>query len=710
MLYKLPENKKSLPGLILKGMLIVSLILFGLFLINCSSGKDKIADIPQSPFVKMQELSWTDVTWTEGFWADKFKLCNDRVIPAVYNGFMDPKNSEHIDNLKKAAGMMEGKFEGLDFSDGDSYKWIESLAFMYAVTKDEALDSIMDDWIGAIAKAQLPNGYISTNMQMKKRTPYMEAKTGRMPGTFHEMYNMGHLLTAACTHYRATGKDNFLNVARKLADHLVSTFKHGAPELRIMAGNLPNFMGLVDMYRVTGEKRYLEAALVPVDIRGHMPDTTDFTQDHVPFRDETEATGHSVFATYLYAGVADIVAETGDTSLKKALDRIWQSAALRRTYITGGVCALPEGVSARGDIIHEAFGADYQLPNRTAYNETCANVGNAMWNWRMLKLSGDAKYADMMETVLYNSMLSALSADGTNFFYANPLKWDFNKQGQGKNHTATRWATHSCYCCPPQLARTIAGLGRWFYGVSNDTLWVNLYGGNTLQTKLPGGKEIALTQETNYPWEGEVKITLGKVPANSISVMIRIPDWAEGATIKINGEKYNGTLNHGTYAAISRKWSRGDVVELSLPMQARFMEAHPKVEDCKNSVAVMRGPIVYCAEFPKEENGEQIWNNGVSLSANSVLTPKMESEMFGGVVVLKGKAITKNDQKLLVKKNEQVSSVVDSSGWNQMLYRQLIPSQEASSGTGSQDLTLIPYFTWANRGPAYMSVWIPLLK
>lgn len=686
-------------------------ILLSFYLNGCSVNSGSTAGLHKSPYAKMKEINWEDVKWTKGFWADKFDLCRREIIPAVYNGLISSENSEHLDNLMIAAGLQGGKYSGNDWSDGDCYKWIEAMAFMYAITKDPELDRRMDEWISIIAKAQLPDGYISTNMQLCSRAPYMQHPNLKTyGGAFHEMYNQGHLLTAACIHYRATGKHNFLNIAQKLADHLEKVFKPGAPELRVMAGNLPNIMGLVDMYRITGEKRYLRAAQVGVDIRGNLPNKSDLSQDHVPFREESEAVGHSVFATYLYAGVADIVAETGEQTLWNALYRIWQSAALYRTYITGGVCAVPYGKSARGDNVHEAFGSDYELPNRTAYNETCANIGNAMWNWRMLFLTGDAKYTDIMETVLYNSMLSAVSIDGRNFFYTNPLKWDGNTEGQNENFTPVRWPIFECFCCPPQVARTIAGLGRWAYSVSNDTLWVHLYGGNILKTRMPNGSIVALTQESLYPWDGDVKITLNKAPQKAMSIMMRIPGWVEGPSLKINQKNFEGTLKPGSYVAINRKWSVGDVIELNLPLPVRLMEANPKVEDDRNSVAVMRGPVVYCVEFPKSENGEQTWKNGVYLPENVVLIPEMDKESFGGLVVLKGTALTNKDQDKFIKKNRLAASLLDSIGWENMLYRKFTPKNLNTSKTGTLGITLIPYYAWANRGPSYMTVWIPLAR
>jgi DUF1680 family protein len=674
---------------------------------NRESGLNK--DYTTSPYNVMKEIHWADVRWTEGFWADKFELCRKEIIPAVYNGLMHPDNSEHLSNLKIAAGMEEGKFKGLDWSDGDCYKWIESMAFMYAVTKDPELDKTMDEWISVIAKAQQPDGYISTNMTLRGRTPYMQHPNPKtFGGTYHEMYNIGHLLTAACNHYRATGKTNFLAVAKKLADHFEKVFKPGAPELRVMAGNLPTLMGLVDMYRVTGDKKYLKASQIGIDVRGTLPLKSDLCQDHVPFREETEAVGHSVFATYLYAGAVDIVAETGEKALRDALDRIWQSAANRRTYITGGACAIPNGVSARGDDVHEAFGADYQLPSRTAYNETCANIGNAMWNWRMLLLTGEAKYGDILEQVIYNSGLSGVSLDGRNFFYANPLEWNFNREGLTKHFTEARWPIHSCYCCPPQIARTIAGIGRWAYTVSDGKLWIHIYGGNTLETKMPDGSLIAVSQKSQYPWDGTVKLSVNKISVKAVSIMLRIPGWVESASLKINGEEFSGSLTPGTYVEINRKWKPGDEIVLDLPMPVRVMAANPKVEDCVNKVAFMRGPLVYCAEFPVNDGGKDIWEKGVYLPANPSFTANTEKDFLGGLVVLTGRAMDGSDYKKLLKSSGKNTAKADQPDWSDgALFKKLSLNYQDSVPPGSIDLKLIPYFAWANRGPAYMTVWIP---
>jgi DUF1680 family protein len=637
-----------------------------------------------SPHAKLRGVDLDAVRWTEGFWAEKFELCRRAMLPSVEAALLDERNSEHLINLKIAAGLEQGSYRGTDWSDGDCYKWIEAMAHMFAVTKDAELDRKMDYWIGVIAKAQAPDGYISTNIQLDPKKKRWEKVQ------HHALYNMGHLITAACTHKRATGKDSFLNVARKVADHLHAVFAPRPPELARMDFNPSQMMALVDLYRVTGERRYLELADVFITMRGSAPATweegrdprhqggTDQTQDRVPLRKETQAVGHAVTGTYLWCGAADLYMETGERALRAALDRIWESAALRRTYITGGACALHAGQSTRGDEVHEAFGADYQLPNRPAYNETCANIGNAMWNWRMLQITGDAKYADMMERVLYNSALSAVSADGRNFFYANPLAWDGRPGWPTKHYTETRWFVHGCYCCPPQVARTIAGLGRWAYSTSPDAVWVHLYGGNRLDTKL-----LKLTQATDYPWDGRVTFTIEAALSQPVALMLRIPSWAAGATVCVNGKKGEEKPKAASYLALRREWRAGDKVELTLPMKPRLVKANSLVEANRGHLAIMRGPVVYCMESADLPAGAKL--SEVRLPRHMQLTAVREKNKLGDIVVIKGTAAR-----------------IRQPDWNQQLYREFTPGKAEKL-----PVTFIPYYAWANRGVGEMSVWLP---
>jgi len=662
----------------------------------------ELVNTSRSTHVRMRNVDLGDVKWTEGFWAEKFKLCCDAMLPSVHQGLLDPANSEHLINFKIQAGLEKGPRRSVAWSDGDCYKWLEAVALVYQVTRDPKLDELMDEWIDIIAKAQAPDGYIAT--QVGNDT----AKRLKMPH-IHELYCMGHLLTAACIHHRVTGKDSFLNIARKTGDFLYKEFKPRPPRLVHFPWNPSAYMGLIELYRTTHEKRYLELASILIDNRGSSPGGgdhrnggTDQTQDRVPFREEIQAVGHAVCATYLYCGAADLYAETGENALLEALRRIWLNATTRRMYVTGAV-GSGGGNSSRGDPLHEAFQADYVLPNRSAYCETCSNIGNAMWNWRMLALTGDAKYADIMERVLYNSMLSAVSADGTKFFYCNPLKWTGEESGPHKHHTATRWSVHSCYCCPPQVARTIAGLSGWAYNVANNEVWVHIYSGSTLKTKLPNGTKISLEQKTDYPWDGRISITFRNTPDEPISLKLRIPDWAEGATLKINGKDSQRSPNPGSYATLKQKWSAGDKIELELPLKVRLIEAHPNVAELRNSVAVMRGPVVYCLELPKQQNGEKIWNDGVYLPENIRFKPYYDKNRLGGITVLTGRAMNAAEK-------PQASTSSRNVDWTNQLYREFKPSSSIESKIGTVDIELIPYFAWANSGISWMEVWIPLAR
>ena len=625
-----------------------------------------------SPYYKLKGSDPAEARWTEGFWAEKFELCKNAIIPSIRRAMDIPENSAVFMNFSIAAGLKSGEHRGTDWGDGDCYKWLEAVAHVYGVTGDGELDRVMDESIEIIGKAQEPDGYICTQIQLTNKGRWQKR-------LHHELYNMGHLMTAACAHYRVTGKDSFLNIAIKLGDYLYKTFQPRPPELVHYGWNPSNIMGLADLYHATGNKRYLELAGIFVDMRGSAPGGDDQNQDRVPLRRETDAVGHAVTATYLYCGAADVYAETGEEALLEALERIWGDVVSRRMSITGGVGPLHNGMSPRRDAVHEAFAMEYQLPNSTAYNETCANIGNAMWNWRMLRISGDGKYADVMEQGLYNILLSGVSVHGERFFYTNPLRWYGEEHHLLSNDAFPRWHTFNCYCCPPQVARSIARLHQWAYCVSDEGVWVNIYGGGKLENSL-----IKLTQETLYPWDGNIKITVQEASGDTFAVMLRIPPWAGEAKIKVNGEKSNAAIEAGAYTAIRRKWSSGDQIELTLPMGVRLVKANPKVEEARNQVAIMRGPVVYCLESADLPYGVQV--SEIHIPRNIQLTPRHDRELLGGVTVLEGAArrIREDD-------------------WSGKLY------QDIGDDSGEPvQITLIPYYAWANRGVCEMTVWMPL--
>jgi len=557
-----------------------------------------IMNTSASPYCKLRSVDLTSVRWTHGFWADRFKQCREVTIPHLWELLSDPERGHALTNLRIAAGLEEGEFAGTHWQDEWVYKWLEAVSYVYGAMGDEVLDRRMDEVIDIIGKAQQPDGYIATQTTVRGWPRFQNIH-------HHELYVMGHLMTAACIHHRMTGKTNFLDIAEKTADYLCSEFMSRDPALAHFGFNPSYIMGAVELYRTTGERKYLDLANVFIAIRGSQPGGSDLNQDRVPLRKEDKVVGHAVLFTYLYAGAADAYMETGDTSLLEALERLWRDLTEKKMYINGGVCALHRGLSIRGSDVHEAAGPEYYLPNSTAYNETCAQIGNVFWNWRMLAISGNSQYADVIEHSLYNGILSGIGLDGVSWFYTNPLRWYGNEHPLLSNDAYERFQPgRNHICCPSNLVRTVASIHGYTYSISDEGLWVNIYGANTFDGKLIDVEtrhavSLQLTQETDYPWDGKVKIILDTVSsANTgrdacatvrFSIMLRIPTWASSASMRINGEMSDVALVPGKYAAISRDWAVGDVIELDLPMEVRLIEANPRVEETRNHVAVMRG-------------------------------------------------------------------------------------------------------------------------
>lgn len=658
---------------------------------NTHAQTKALVNTSASPYAKLQSVDMDNVTWIKGFWADRFKVCRDSMIPNLWRIYTDPKIGHATQNFEIAAGLDTGSHVGPPFQDGDFYKLFEAVAAMYATTKDPKLDALMDKTIALFAKAQRADGYINTGTTIEERK-HPETSSMFKDKLSFEAYNLGHLMTAACVHYRATGKRNFLDIAIKATDYLYRFYKTASPELARNAICPSHYMGVVEMYRTTHDPRYLELAKNLINIRGMAKDGTDDNQDRIPFREQTRATGHAVRANYLYAGAADVYAETGDTTLMHTLNLVWNDVVNRKMYVTGGCGALYDGVSPDGtsyllkDVqeVHQAYGRDYQLPNFTAHNETCASVGSVLWNWRMLQITGEAKYADIMELTLYNGMLSGISLNGKNFFYTNPLsvsdalpfkpRWSRDRVG---------YIAYSD-CCPPNVIRTIAEIGNYAYSISAKGVYVNLYGGNILSTKLKDGSKIKLTQQTDYPWNGKISISVNEAPAKPFSVFLRIPGWCTaGAHLTVNGKVSNIPLVVGKYAEVNRKWHAGDQIALLLPMPVKMIEANSLVEEARNQVAVKRGPIVYCMESPGIAKGEKVIN--LSISSNALLTPQSIVIDNSKIIALNGNAFYDNKQ------------------WGNQLYRD-VSGQKRSK----VNIQLIPYYAWDNRGHAEMETWIPL--
>jgi DUF1680 family protein len=661
---------------------------------------------------KMQNLPVGATQWTGGFWQNRFDLMHHTGIWSMWDTWNTPyetldekgnHGSHGFRNFEVAAGTVKGKHHGPPFHDGDMYKWLEACASVYAVTKDPKIDALMDKFIEQVALAQRADGYIHTPVVISERDAGIDshANTENAAGIEigkdqkhafasrlnFETYNLGHLITAGIIHKRATGKTTLFDCGKKAADFLYNFLTNDAAELSRNAICPSHYMGAAEMYRETGDEKYLTLAKGLIAIRDSVTNGEDHNQDRHKFRDQYEAMGHAVRANYLYAGVADLYAETGEAQLMKNLSAIWDDIVNHKIYIMGGCGALYDGVSPDGTTynqpsiqqIHQAYGRQFQLPQEAAHNEICAQIGMMLFSWRLFQTTADPKYIDNIENELYNGILSGISLDGKDFFYTEALR-------RTKEFPYTmRWPKHrqryiSCFCCPPNTLRTLCQAQEYAYAINDDVLYVNLYGQNALKTK-----ELEVEQTTNYPWEGNVTLTIKKAKKLS-TVILHIPNWCNSFSLKVNGEVY--PVSQGSASAtITRKWKKGDVIELNLDMHTRLVEANPLVEEAKNQIAVMRGPIVYCLEGQDIANSVRI--NDIAIPANIQFTEKKITMEGHEMVALEGDALVTNTQ-----------------AWNnETLYREL-----SKSNSQKVHIRLIPYYAWDNRGIDDMTLWLPLSR
>lgn len=664
-----------------------------------------------SKYAKMVNTPLGAVKWTGGFWGERFNVYSNTSLQSMWATWSNPDISHGFRNFEIAAGTCEGEHWGPPFHDGDMYKWLEAVAAVYAVNKDPELDALMDKFIEQVVKAQRADGYIHTPVIIEERNKGIDTHSEHRDQTVigtkvgaedekgafanrlnFETYNLGHLMMAGITHYRATGKRTLFDAAIKATDFLCHFYETASAELARNAICPSHYMGVVEMYRATGNPRYLELSKNLIDIRGMVENGTDDNQDRIPFREQYNAMGHAVRANYLYAGVADVYAETGEAQLMKNLTSIWNDIVNRKMYVTGACGALYDGTSPDGTCyepdsiqkVHQSYGRAYQLPNSTAHNETCANIGNMLFNWRMLESTGDAKYADIVETALYNSVLSGVSLDGKRYFYTNPLRLsdDFPY--------TLRWPRErqeyiSCFCCPPNTLRTICEAQNYAYTVSENALWCNLYGQSELTTKL-GKHDLEVSQVTGYPYDGKVMLTFRAVPKKQeMALHLRIPAWCDRATVKVNGEVVDVPVKANTYATLNRVWKKGDVVELDMEMRVKLMESNPLVEETRNQVVVKRGPLVYCLEGMDVADGRRI--DDVLIPSTIQFTPTEITIDGSKMIALDGEA-----------------RLMDEASWDNVLYREVGKADRAVK------IRLIPYFAWGNRGKSEMTVWMPLAK
>ena len=667
-----------------------------------------LTDMSRSQHAVTHNLPMGATQWTGGFWGERFQMLSTTGIWAMWDTWNTPyetldKDGKHgshgFANFQVAAGTIKGKHHGPPFHDGDFYKWLEACAMVYAITKDPKVDALMDKAIEQIALAQRADGYIHTPVVISERNAGIDshANTDNAAGIEigkdqkhafasrlnFETYNLGHLMTAGIIHKRATGKTTLFDCGRKAADFLYNFLTNDAAELSRNAICPSHYMGAAEMYRETGDEKYLTLAKGLIAIRDSVTNGEDHNQDRHKFRDQYEAMGHAVRANYLYAGVADLYAETGEAQLMKNLTAIWDDIIQHKIYIMGGCGALYDGVSPDGTTynqpsiqqIHQAYGRQFQLPQEAAHNEICAQIGMLLFSWRMFQATSEGKYLDNIENELYNGILSGISLDGKDYFYTEALR------RTQEFPYVMRWPKQrqryiSCFCCPPNTLRTLCEAQEYAYSIKGDTLWVNLYGQNSLKTK-----DLEIEQVTNYPWDGKVTLTIKKAK-NLKSIRMHIPGWSTDMQLKLNGQPIQAEALQQP-----RKWKKGDVIELNLPMRPRLMEANPLVEEAKNEIAVMRGPIVYCLEGQDIEGNHRI--NDIAIPADVKFT----------------------ETKVTIEGHEMIAleadvPLVNNDSWrNDELYRELRPVKNQKV-----HIRLIPYYAWDNRGIQDMSLWLPLAR
>jgi DUF1680 family protein len=641
------------------GVAIGIIVVFG---VTISGGEDALMgkDYPIKP------VTLTQVNVKDEFWATRIET--NRKITIPYE-FRKCEETGRINNFAIAGGLMKGQQSGdFPFDDTDPYKIIEGASYSLSIHPDAELDRYLDDLIAKIAAAQEDDGYLytcRTNKYERLKNWYGEKRWSNLNGS-HELYNAGHLYEAAVAHYLATGKGELLDVAVKNADLLCQEF--GPGKLEKWPGHQIVEMGLVKLYRVTGNEKYLNLAKFFLDVRG--PGGGEYSQSHKKVIEQDAAVGHAVRAVYMYSGMVDVAQLTGEKTYLETSERIWNNVVGEKLYITGGIGATGQW---------EGFGKNYDLPNSTAYCETCASIGNVFWNHRMFLATEDAKYIDVLERTLYNALLSGVSLSGDTFFYPNPL------ESRG-NYKRSGW--FSCACCPSNIARFIPQIPGYIYALRGDKIYINLFVNNSATVKTDNNT-VQLTQETQYPWDGKVKITVEPKRHTKFAIYVRIPGWAQNkpvpgdlysysntnnkkARIRVNGKKLVLNTEKG-FARIERNWKKGDVIELDLPMQIRRVIANDRVAADVGRVALERGPIVYCAEGI-DNNGHVL---NLILPDDTELKTEYRQDLLNGVMVIHGKAIALN-------------------------YGENLKSVEKKE----QKFTAIPYYAWAHRGAGEMVVWL----
>jgi len=630
--------------------------------------------VDKSPYAKLRNVPVHAVTITEGFWGARREINVDKSIPSM-EGLLEANG--RMKNFLRMVGKSDAPQHGPVFSDSDVYKWTEAVGFALQSNDRPELRAQADTIIKEVVAVQEASGYLNTYYVADRAKDRMTPEVQRWG---HELYNLGHMIQGAIAFYRATGDRTLLDASIRFVDgFLLPNFGPGADKKPIFSGHPEIELALIELYRTTGEKRYLTLAgyILQGDDRIKVPHNAYvYHFCGIPFTSRTHLEGHAVRAMYACCGATDYYMETGDEAYLKTLNVLWNDLVTSQMYVTGGVGARSQG---------EAFGDAYELPNFTAYGESCAAIGNMMWNWRMLTATGEAKYADVIERALYNGINSGMSLDGTLYCYRNPLAFD----PSGGDHIRNPW--YDVTCCPPNLERTFASLPGYFYSTSNDGIYAHLYDNSQLDWHLEDGTALKIAQKTNYPWDGAVEITLAPAKPKDFTFHVRIPGWSQGAIVKINGSPVSGAVS-GQYLAMQRRWSPGDVVSLKFDMAPQVIEANVRVVDDYGRAAVQRGPLVYCLEQLDQPDGVPLYDVSLDLrqKAWSPFHDEFQKDLLGGVVVLK-----------------HVGAAAESSAAADKLY---YPYAASATPARPVELKFIPYYAWANRDATPMQVWTPILR
>lgn len=648
-----------------------------------------LTDTRKSPNAKVHPVDGLDVEWTKGLWKERFDTCASATVPQLQHMFESKDISHVIENFKICAGEHEGEFDGTVFGDGDFYKWMESAIYTAAKTKNQKLLDEIEEFIRLIGKAQQPDGYISTKQIIGEMQNNGITRMGDIND--FEVYNFGHLFTAACLHKRITGKDSFMDIAVKTADYLEHLYAEAMESGEVQTAVCPShYMGLAEMYRTTGDQRYLRLAKQAVELRDSVKNGMDDNQDRIPLKEHDRIIGHAVRANYLYAGVADLCLEEDNEDYQKVLHKVWRSLVDKKIYITGGCGALYNGASPYGNFfvdqkIHQAYGYEYQLPNITAYNETCASLGGVFWAYRMFQLEPEAEYFDLIERMMLNTNLAALSMDGKRFFYENMLRRT-KKLDYELIWPLTRSEYILSYCCPPNLARTVAQSSEYAYTVSRDSVWLGMYGANRARIHLENGADFCLVQDTEYPFDGVIRFTCENVNADKgFFLNLRIPGWVTGGSICVNGKLRELTKAHaGTYQKVEVACPEKMEIVLSLDMSVRYTTAHNMVEETCGQAAIERGPLVYCCE-------------GIDTAAETLddLYLNLEAQFQTVQTEIEGRTITALEADFYCMKRDGYD--------RETLYQSLV-----YQGMKKEKVRLIPYYAWDNREFGEMRIWFPV--